>query len=90
MDEKMYKLAAIWIMDRAYWVEDETNKLIETKRIAQGYHLRIKDGDITDITDEEGEEATVLDMEGTIDSSILKMNVVLNDGSVKLINIKGQ
>lgn len=90
MDEKMYKLAAIWIMDRAYWVEDETNKLIETKRIAQGYHLRIKDGDITDITDEEGEEATVLEMEGTIDSSILKMNVVLNNGSVKLINIKGQ
>lgn len=90
MGERMYKLAAIWIMDRAYWVEDETNKLIETKRIAQGYHLRIKDGDITDITDEEGEEATVLDMEGTIDSSILKMNVVLNDGSVKLINIKGQ
>lgn len=90
MGERMYKLAAIWIMDRAYWVEDETNKLIETKRIAQGYHLRIKDGDITDITDEEGEEAAVLDMEGTIDSSILKMNVVLNDGSVKLINIKGQ
>ena len=90
MDERMYKLAAIWIMDRAYWVEDETNKLIETKRIAQGYHLRIKDEDITDITDKEGEEATVLDMEGTIDSSILKMNVVLNDGSVKLINIKGQ
>ena len=90
MGERMYKLAAIWIMDRAYWVEDETNKLIETKRIAQGYHLRIKDGDITDITDEEGEEATVLDMEGTIDSSILKMNVALNDGSVKLINIKGQ
>lgn len=90
MDERMYKLAAIWIMDRAYWVEDETNKLIETKRIAQGYHLRIKDGDITDITDEEGEEATVLDMEGTIDSKKLLMNVVLNDGSVKLINIKGQ
>ena len=90
MDKRMYKLAAIWIMDRAYWVEDETNKLIETKRIAQGYHLRIKDGDITDITDKEGEEATVLDMEGTINSSILKMNVVLNNGSVKLINIKGQ
>ena len=90
MGERMYKLAAIWIMDRAYWVEDETNKLIETKRIAQGYHLRIKDEDITDITDEEGEEATVLDMEGTIDSNKLLMNVVLNDGSVKLINIKGQ
>lgn len=36
MDERMYRLAAIWMMDRAYWVEDENNKLIETKRIAIG------------------------------------------------------
>lgn len=89
MDERMYKFAAIW-MDKGYWIEDETNTLMKSKRIPIGCHLRIKDGDITDITDKEGEEATVLDMEGTIDSSILKMNVVLNDGSVKLINIKGQ
>lgn len=86
----MYELAAIWTMDKAYWVEDENNNLIETKRIARGYHLKIKDGDITDITDKEGLDATVMDMQGTIDSSKLVMNVVLSDGSVRLINIKGQ
>lgn len=90
MDNKMYELAAIWTMDRPYWVEDETNRLIQTRRIAKGYHLKIKDGDITDITDDEGIDATVMDMQGTFDSSKLVMNVVLSDGSVKLINIKGQ
>lgn len=86
----MYRLAAIWMMDRAYWVEDENNKLIETKRIAIGYHLKIKDEDITDITDKEGEEATVLDMEGTIDSKKLTMTVIFNDLTTLKLNIKGQ
>ena len=86
----MLKLAAIWFQDRKYWVEDENNKLIETKRIARGYHLKIKDEDITDITDKEGEEATVLDMEGTIDSKTLTMTVIFNDLTTLKLNIKGQ
>ena len=88
--DNILKLAAIWFQDRKYWVEDENNKLIETRRIAQGYHLRIKDGDITDITDDEGVEATVLEMEGTIDSKILTMTVIFNDLTTLKLNIKGQ
>lgn len=89
MEDKMLKLAAIWMMDRTYTVEDESNNIVSTKRIALGYHLRVKDGEITDITDE-GRLGTVLDLEGTIDSKVLTMQVIFDDLSIANLKIKGQ
>lgn len=88
--DNMLKLAAIWIMDRTYTVEDESNNIVKTNRIALGYHLRVKDGEITDITDQEGRLGTVLDLEGTIDSKVLTMQVIFDDLSIANLKIKGQ
>lgn len=88
---KLYKFSTIWFGDKAIVVENDLGEIKPVRRVASGYHLKIKyDDTITDITDEEGEDATVLDMEGTLDSSILQMNVVLNSGLVKTIKLQGQ
>lgn len=87
---KLYKFSAIWFGDKAIVIEDEQGEIKPVRRVTSGYHVKVKDDTIVDITDEEGEEATVLDMEGTIDSKKLLMNVVLNNGYVKTIYLQGQ
>ena len=89
MENNLMKLAAIWL-DYSVNTIHINGVNWTTPRIASGDSIGIKDGKIVNIDDEDAEPATVIECYGDEVSSILKMEVVFNNGSIQMIEVQGK
>ena len=88
MGNNLMKLAAIWL-DYSVKLEHIDGKEWTTPRIISGDSIGLKDGEIVNIDEQDAEQVTVIDCYGDVYSSVLRMEVACNDGSTKVLNIKG-
>jgi len=87
--EKLMILKAIWV-DNWLCVEEIDGKVIKTKRLCEGQHIRYGTNFLSHVTEENPANATIIQCRGDVYSTVLLIDIVTNDFEVQTMVIKDE
>jgi hypothetical protein len=87
--EGLMILAAIWV-DNFLFVEEVDGKIVQTKRLREGQHIRYGTNFLSHVTEDNPANATIIQCRGDAYSTVLLIDIITNDFEVQTIVIKDE
>jgi hypothetical protein len=82
-------LKAIWVDDFLF-IEEAEGKVVKTKRLCEGQHIRYGTNFLSHVTEQNPANATIIQCRGDAYSTVLLLDIVTNDFEVHTIVIKDE
>jgi len=82
-------LKSIWL-EKFLFVEEAEGKIVRTKRLCEGQHIRYGTNFLSHVTEDNPAKATIVQCRGDAYSTVLLIDIITNDFEVHTIVIKDE